>query len=396
MKKTIKDIDVNEKVVFLRVDFNVPLSQSGEVLDATRIFNELPTINYLLKNNAKVIICSHLGRPKGEVVPKLSMLSVAKYLVRCVHTKIRFCPTAVGEEAKKMVAETNFGEVLVLENIRFYKEEEENSPIFAKKLAELADIYVNDAFGCAHRKHASTYGIAKLLPNATGFLMGREINTITSVLNNPRYPFVAILGGAKVSDKLEVVRNLIKKCDTILIGGGMAYTFLKAKGVNVGTSLVEDDKIEDAKEILKEAKEIGVNIVLPVDHICSTVFSPTAYPLEVDTQNIPNKLMGLDIGEKTIKIYKKIIKKALTVIWNGPMGVFEFSKFMTGTKKIAKAVARCKGYTVVGGGDSISAINKLKLTKKINHISTGGGASLKLIAGEELPGVEVIEDLDED
>lgn len=393
MKKTIKDIDVSGKRVFLRVDFNVPLSESGEVLDATRIENELPTIAYLLKNNAKVIICSHLGRPKGEVVPKLSMINVAKYLIRCIHSKIRFSSSAIGDEPKKLIDEMNFGEVLVLENIRFYKEEEENSPVFASKLASLADIYVDDAFGCAHRKHASTYGIAKLLPNAVGFLMGKEINTITEVLAKPHRPFVAVLGGAKVSDKLTVVENLINKCDKILIGGGMAYTFLKANGVSVGTSLVEEDMIEKAREILSKAKENNVEIVLPIDHTCSSVFSPTAYPIYVKKQDIPDKLMGLDIGTKTIKKYVKIIKKANTVIWNGPMGVFEFSNFLNGTKQIARAVAKNKGYTIVGGGDSISAINKLGLSKKIYHISTGGGASLKLIAGEELPGVEVIEDI---
>lgn len=392
MKKTIEDINVNGKRVFLRVDFNVPLSESGEVIDATRIESELPTISYLLKNNAKVIICSHLGRPKGEVVPKLSMIYVAKYLIKCLHCKIHFSPDVVGEKVETMINNMNFGEVLVLENIRFFKEEEENSPIFANKLSRLADIYVDDAFGCAHRKHASTFGLAKLLPNAVGFLMGKEINTITSTLENPSRPFIAILGGAKVSDKLGVVHNLIKKCDKVLIGGGMAYTFLKAKGVNIGTSLYEEQCLEDAKSILKEAEENNVEIMLPVDHICATIFSPTANPEYIKTQNIPNGLMGLDIGKKTIKEYDKVIKSAKTIIWNGPMGVFEFSNFMNGTKKIAKQVAKNKGKTIVGGGDSISALNRLNLTKKIYHISTGGGASLKLIAGETLPGVEVIED----
>ena len=392
MKRTIKDIDVNGKRVFLRVDFNVPLSDTGEVLDATRIESELPTISYLLKNNAKVIICSHLGRPKGEVVPKLSMIYVAKYLIRCLHCKIYFSPSVVGEKVEEMIDNMNFGEVLVLENIRFFKDEEENSPIFANKLSKLADIYVDDAFGCAHRKHASTYGLAKLLPNAVGFLMGKEINTIESALENPNRPFIAILGGAKVSDKLGVVHNLIKKCDKVLIGGGMAYTFLKAKGVNIGTSLYEEHCLEDAKSILKEAEENNVEIMLPVDHVCATIFSPTAKAVTVKTQDIPNGLMGLDIGKTTIKQYTKVIKSAQTIIWNGPMGVFEFSNFMNGTKQIAKQVANNKGKTIVGGGDSISALNRLGLAKKIYHISTGGGATLKLIADEEHLVVEVIQD----
>ena len=390
MKRTIEDIALQGKKVFLRVDFNVPLDDSGNILDTSRIIKELPTIKYMLSKGARVIICSHLGRPKGQPNPKLSLISVAKYLVQHLHCKVRFSPSAIGEEAKAKANELEDGEVLVLENIRFYQEEEENSPVFASKLAELADIYVNDAFGTAHRKHASTYGIAKLLPNAVGFLMGKEINTISSVLDKPTRPMIAILGGAKVSDKLAIVHNLIDKCDTVLIGGGMAYTFLKAKGYEIGKSLYEEQCLEDAKNIINEAQQKGTKLLLPIDHICATIFSPNSEAIYVKDTNIPAELSGLDIGKKTIKLYKEEIKKANTIIWNGPMGVFEFVNFRKGTQKIAQTVAKNKGKAIVGGGDSISAINALKLQNKIYHISTGGGASLKLISGQVLPGVEVI------
>ncbi len=392
MKRTVEDIDIFEKRVLLRVDFNVPLDNSGNILDPSRILAELPTIKYLLSKNAKVIICSHLGRPKGEFNQQLSMVNIAKYLIKLLNCKIRFSPEAIGDKVKKLIDEMNFGEVLVLENIRFYKEEEENSPLFASKLAELADVYVNDAFGTAHRKHASTYEVAKLLPNAVGFLMGKEINTIVSVLDNPQRPFVAIIGGAKISDKLNIIHNLIKKCDTILIGGAMSYTFLKAQGVDIGKSVYEESCIESAKNILEDAKQIGTKVLLPIDHICASLFSPNAQAVKVKQCAIQDNLQGLDIGPKTIKMYKNEIKSANTIIWNGPMGVFEFANFAKGTYEIAKCVAKNKGKTIVGGGDSISAINKLKLNQKIYHISTGGGASLKLIAGECLPGVDVIAD----
>ncbi len=395
MKRTIKDIDVKGKKVFLRVDFNVPLDDSGNITDASRITKELPTIKYLIAHGARVIICTHLGRPKGEPNPRLSTIVIAKYLVGVLHCKIKFSPTDIGDEVKKMADELQDGEILVLENIRFYKEEEENSPIFASKLASLADIYVNDAFGTAHRKHASIYGVAKLLPNAVGFLMGNEINTITEVLEKPEHPFVAILGGAKVSDKLAVVHNLIKLCDTVLIGGGMAYTFLKAQGAKIGKSLYEENCLEDAKAILEEAKQNNKEIILPIDHLASTILSPNATVIKIPTKDIPDSLVGLDIGKKTIKLFVKKIKQAKTIIWNGPMGVFEYEAFKRGTKKIAKAVAKNKGKTIVGGGDSIAALHALKLDKDIYHISTGGGASLKLIAGESLPGVDVISDVEE-
>lgn len=392
MKRTIEEIDVRGKKVFLRVDFNVPLDDSGNVTDSNRIVRELPTIKYLLSQGARLIICSHLGRPKGEPNPKMSLLPVAKHLFNFLSCKIRFSPAAIGDVAKQKIEETGEGEILVLENIRFYKEEEENNPVFAQKLAELADIYVNDAFGCAHRKHASTYGIAQLLPNAVGYLMGAEINGITGTLENPERPFVAILGGAKVSDKLPIIHNLLTKCDSILIGGGMAYTFLAAQGKLIGKSLHEAESLEDAKAILAEAESRGVELLLPIDHICTTTFSPTSEGVYVNG-NIPEELMALDIGKKTIKLYNSRISEAKTIIWNGPMGVFEFEHFKEGTKQVAKAVAKAKCKSIVGGGDSIAAVNEFKLADKMFHISTGGGASLKLIAGEALPGVEVISEV---
>ncbi len=395
MKRTIRDIDVKGKRVLLRVDFNVPLDDSGVITDASRIVKELPTIKYLLSKGAKVIICSHLGRPKGQPNEKYSLLPVAKYLVQCLNCKIKFSSTTIGPEATEKVNNLQEGEVLVLENVRFYKEEEEDSLLFASKLAELADIYVNDAFGTAHRKHASTYSVAKLLPNAVGFLMGKEINTITSVLEKPEHPFIAIMGGAKVSDKLNVVHSLVKKCDAVLIGGGMAYTFLAAKGVNIGNSLYEPECLDDARKILEEAAQKGVKILLPIDHICSTVLSPNAIARKIKTQDIPDNLVGLDIGPNTIKAFVQEIKNARTIIWNGPMGVFEFKNFRNGTKKVALAVAKNQCKSIVGGGDSISAINIFGVADKIYHISTGGGASLKLISGENLPGVDVMSDKEE-
>ncbi|MCI7003080.1 MAG: phosphoglycerate kinase [Clostridia bacterium] len=392
MKKTIKDIDVANKTVFLRVDFNVPLDESGMITDDTRIRVELPTIRYLLQHNAKVIICSHLGRPNGEKNPKYSLLPVAKYLVKELLGRVFFASDCIGPEVETKAKLLKPGEVLLLENVRFYKEEENNDPIFAKKLASLADIYVDDAFGTAHRKHASNYGVAKLLPNAVGFLMGKEINAIKSVIDNPDRPLVAILGGAKVSDKIQLLNHLVEKCNTLLIGGGMAYTFLKAEGYEIGDSLVDDEKIDTAKEILQKAKENNVKIVLPVDFLCATEFSPNAKAKKFKT-SIPAGYQGLDIGPKTIKLFKKEILIANSIIWNGPLGVSEFKNFSKGTVAIAKLVLKFKGKAVIGGGDSVSAIKKVGNTDKIYHVSSGGGASLKLMAGESLPGVDVIEDV---
>lgn len=392
MKRTIEDIDVKGKRVLLRVDFNVPLDENGNITDDTRIMAAMPTIKYLLNKGARLILCSHLGRPDGEFNMKYSLLPVAKRLVDMLINKVYFGKDVIGEDAKQKAKNLNAGEILLLENVRFLKGEEKNDPEVAKALASLADVYVNDAFGTAHRKHASIVGVPKLLPNAVGFLMGKEVNTILSTLEKPERPFVAILGGAKVSDKIYVVLNLLKKVDTICIGGGMAYTFLKAQGYNVGQSLVDDEKIVFAKQILDEAKKRNVDIILPVDNLCANVFSPTAKPVKIKG-NIPDNLMGLDIGPKTVRLFKKAIKKSKAVIWNGPLGVFEFENFSKGTEKIAKAVAKIKGKSIVGGGDSIAAIHRLGKAKKISHISTGGGASLKMLEGELLPGVEVIDNI---
>lgn len=392
MKKTIRDIDVAEKTIFLRVDFNVPIDDNGIITDDTRIRLELPTIRYLLQHNAKVIICSHLGRPNGEKNPKYSLLPVAKYLVKELLGRVFFASDCVGTEVEVKAKSLKPGEVLLLENVRFYKEEENNDPAFAKKLASLADIYVDDAFGTAHRKHASNYGVASLLPNAVGFLMGKEINAIKSVIDNPERPLVAILGGAKVSDKIQLINHLLDRCNTLLIGGGMAFTFLKAQGIEVGNSLVDNDKIEMAKEIIQKAKESSVKLVLPIDFLCATEFSPNAKAKKFKG-SIPNGYQGLDIGPKTIKLFKNEIKTANSIIWNGPLGVFEFKNFNKGTIEIAKMILKFKGKAVVGGGDSVSAIKKVGNTDKIYHVSSGGGASLKLMAGESLPGVDVIEDL---
>ena len=396
MKKTIDDLgNIEGKRVFLRVDFNVPIDENGKITDDTRIKAALPTIKALLSKGARLVVCSHLGRPKGERKEEFSLMPVAKMLVTYLPlTKIKFSPTCIGERVEKMTKELKNGELLLLENIRFYKEEEKNDPIFAKKLARLADIYVGDAFGAAHRNHASIFGVPRLLPNAMGYLMGEEVNTILNVLDEAQRPFVAVLGGSKVSDKIYVIMNLLNRVDTIIIGGGMAYTFLAAKGVDVGASLVDEDKIPLAREILNEAEKYGKKILLPIDHVCGASISTNAKPIVVSKENIPEGLIGMDLGPKTISQYTKIIQKARTVIWNGPMGVFEYEKFSNGTYKIAKAVAKVKGDTFVGGGDSIASIHLLKLDGFIDHISTGGGASLQLLQGELLPGVEVIENVE--
>lgn len=395
MKKTIDDIDVLGKRVLLRVDFNVPLDDNLQIVDDTRIVAELPTIKTLLKRGARLIICSHLGRPKpGADNSKYSLLPVAKYLIKNLLNKVYFCQETVGVVAEQMANNLKNGEVLLLENVRFYTEEEDNDPIFAQSLARLADIYVNDAFGTAHRNHASIVAVAKLLPNAVGYLMSREINAISSVVDNPKRPFVAILGGAKVSDKIGLIKNVIEKCDTVLIGGGMAFTFLKAQGHSIGKSLFDAEKLDLAAEILQEAKERNVNVVLPVDFLGADSMSLTAKKVKIKGQEIPNDLMGLDIGRKTIKMFVKEIKKANSLIWNGPMGVFEIDNFSRGTLKIAKAICKFKGRAVVGGGDSIAALNKIGKADNVYHISTGGGASLKLMSGESLVGVDVIEDKD--
>ena len=393
MKKTIRDIDVSGKRVFLRVDYNVPMNAELKIVDDTRITATLPTINYLIEHNARVILCSHLGRPNGQVDPKLSLRPVLARLSKLLDKPVSFAEDILDKSTIEMVDKMNDGDVLMLENIRFYKEEDENDEKFAKYLAGLADIYVLEAFATAHRKHASTYGVAKLLPSTVGFLVEQELLIFDKVLNNPDHPFVAILGGAKVADKLPVIENLLDKVDTILIGGGMAYTFIKAIGGNVGMSIVDNTKIDLANEILDKAKEKGVKIVLPIDNVGAKEFSEDAEVKLFNSGFIADDYQGMDIGPKTIKAFKKIIKKAKTIVWNGPVGVYEYEKFKKGTNKIAKYVAKSKSISVIGGGDSVAAIQSLGVAKKVTHLSTGGGASLMLLQGKKLPCVEVIEDM---
>lgn len=389
-KKTIKDLDVYNKKVLLRVDFNVPI-KDGVITDDNRIKEELPTIKYLLDNGAAVIVMSHLGRPEGQVNLKYSLRPTADRLSEYLGKEVQFVEDCIGRETTKKAKELKSGEVLVLENLRFHAEEEENDKAFCEKLAKLADIYVNDAFGTAHRKHASTYGVAKLLPNAVGFLIEKELSMIVDTINNPKRPFVGILGGAKVSDKITIVESLLNKVDTLIVGGAMAYTFLMAENYNTGDSKVEKEMVDEAKRLVELAKEKNVQLLLPVDHIIANNFdNPTVIKNTVDA-NIPNGFMGMDIGKKTIKNYKHAIKEAKTVVWNGPMGVFENKNFENGTKAVAKAMAKSKATTIVGGGDSAAAVIKFKYAKKMTHISTGGGASLKLFEGKVLPAVDVIE-----
>ena len=391
-KKTVKDIDLNGKRVIMRVDFNVPLDNERNITDDTRIRAALPTIEYVLSKNTKLILMSHLGRPKGQVKEELRMTPVGKRLSELLGKEVIVTKDAIGEETEKIVSGMQTGDVVLLENLRFHKEEEENDPEFAKKLASYADIYVNDAFGTAHRAHASTEGITKYLPAVAGFLMEKEINFLGKLLYQPDKPYIAIIGGAKVSTKIGVLEKLLEKVDTLIIGGGMCYTFLKAKGFEVGKSLVETDKVNLAFELIKKADEKGVNFMLPIDHLVVEEVSENSRPRTVDTNSIPQDMIGVDIGPKTIKAYKKEIKKGKTIFWNGPMGVFEIDKFARGTTQIAKALASSKGTTVVGGGDSVAAVNKIGVADKITHVSTGGGASLEFLEGKELPGIVALLD----
>lgn len=392
-KTTIKDIDVYDKKVLLRVDFNVPVID-GKITDDNRIVEALPTIKYLLDKGASVILMSHLGRPEGKFDPKYSLRVVADRLRELLpETEVIMADDVTGKDAKKKAKYLKIGQVLLLENLRFDPREEENDKDFCKELASLAEVYVNDAFGTAHRKHASTYGVAKLLPNAIGFLIEKELNIICGTIENPKRPFVAILGGAKVKDKIGIIDSLLDTVDTLIIGGGMAYTFLSQLGYKIGTSLYDATNVDEAKRLMQKAKDKGVNLLLPIDLVETTSIDDIVNYKNTKDQNIDDGYMGVDIGKKTIKLFKKAIKKAKTVIWNGPVGVFEKKEFAVGTYSIAKALTKVKGTTIIGGGDSASAVINMGLSKKMTHISTGGGASLKLFEGKVLPGVDVIDNL---
>ncbi|WP_276210453.1 phosphoglycerate kinase [Heyndrickxia coagulans] len=391
-KKSIKDIELQGKRVFCRVDFNVPL-KDGNVTDDTRIRAALPTIKYLVENGAKVILASHLGRPKGQVVEELRLTPVAKRLSELLGKDVKKANEAYGESVKAEISKMNNGDVLLLENVRFYPGEEKNDPELAKEFASLAELYVNDAFGAAHRAHASTEGIAHHLPAVSGFLMQKELDVLGKALSNPERPFTAIIGGAKVKDKIGVIDNLLDKVDNLIIGGGLAYTFVKAQGHEIGKSLLEEDKIDLAKSFMAKAKEKGVNFYMPVDAIVADEFSETANKKEVAIEEIPADWQALDIGPKTVELYAKVIKESKLVIWNGPMGVFEMDAYANGTKGVAEALADATGtYSIIGGGDSAAAVEKFHLAEKMDHISTGGGASLEFMEGKTLPGVAALND----
>lgn len=395
-KKTVKDLDVKGKKVLVRVDFNVPLSKEnkGEIADDTRIKAALPTIDYLLDNDAKVILMSHLGRPKGEANPEFALKPVAEWLENHYDDKFQFLPSpeVVDEKVIEEVANLKEGELALLENTRYVGGETKNDEEFSKKLASLADLYVNDAFGTSHRAHSSNVGVASILPSAVGFLIEKEIDVMGKALEDPEKPFVSILGGAKVSDKIGVIENLLTKVDTILIGGGMAYTFLKAQGKEIGKSLLEEDKMDLSLELLERAKENGVEILLPVDVVIADEIASGVETQIVDIDSIPADKEALDIGPKTAELFAEKIKAAKTVVWNGPMGVFEIKEFSNGTNEVAKALAEADATTIVGGGDSALAIEMAGLKDKITHVSTGGGASLEFLEGKDLPGISAIED----
>ena len=392
-KKTVKDIDVNAKKVLVRCDFNVPIdSETGKITDNRRIRAALPTIQYLLDHNAKVILCSHLGRPKGEFNLKYSLKPVAEELSKLLNKDVKLAKDVIGESAKELTSNMKEGDIVLLENVRFHKEEEQNDPEYSKALASMAEIYVNDAFGTAHRAHSSTTGVADYLPAVSGFLIEKELEFLGGALENPKHPFVAILGGAKVSDKIGVIENLLDNVDTLIIGGGMAYTFYKAQGHHIGTSICEEDKLDLAKSILEKAQEKGVKLLLPVDNHVSSEYSNNGEEKMVDSTEIPDGFMGLDIGPKTIEKFEEAVKDAKTVVWNGPLGVCEFDKFATGTKAVATMLSKLDAITIIGGGDSAAAIEKLGLADKMTHISTGGGASLEFLEGKTLPGIACLQD----
>ena len=394
-KKTIEDVNVQGKRVLVRVDYNVPLTPEGTVADDKRIVAALPTVKYLLEHGARVILCSHLGRPKGTVKPEFSLKPVVARLKELLPgVKIDFASDCIGEEAKEKAMALQDGQILLLENLRFHKEEEKNDPEFAKELASLAEIYVSDAFGTVHRAHASTAGVAAYLPAVAGFLIGKELSIMGQALEDPQRPFVAILGGAKVADKIGVIKNLLQKCDSLIIGGGMAYTFFAAQGYGIGDSLLDKDSIGLAKDLMAEAESRGVKLLLPVDTVVAKEFAADAEHKTVKVNEIPDGWQGLDIGEESRKLFAGVIESAKTVIWNGPMGVFEFPAFAKGTAAVAvaEACAKCQGTTIIGGGDSASAVKKLGYADKMTHISTGGGASLEFLEGKVLPGVAALND----
>ncbi len=387
---TINEADLKGKRVLIRVDFNVPL-KNGVVTDNTRIKAALPTVKYILEQGASLVVMSHFGRPKGQKNPDFSMAPIAKEFEKLLGQPVKLASDVIGPEVEAEVKALKPGEVLLLENVRFYKEEEGNDPEFAKTLASYGDVYCNDAFGTAHRAHASTEGVSHYLPSYAGFLIEKEVRFMAPLLENPEKPFVAIIGGSKVSSKITVLESLVRTCDTIVIGGGMAYTFLNVLGNSIGKSLFEPDYVDTAKAFLEKAKEKGVKVILPVDNVCAKEFSETAEPILVNSDNISDDLMGMDIGPKTVQLIVDAIKDAKSVVWNGPMGVFEFSAFAKGTEEVAKALAASNATTVVGGGDSVAAINKFGLADKISHVSTGGGASLEFLEGKTLPGIKALE-----
>ena len=391
-KKTIEDVQVKGKKVLVRCDFNVPLDADKNITDETRINAALPTIKYLLDNGAAVILCSHLGRPKGEFNMKYSLAPVAKRLSEKLGFEVKLAKDVIGPDAKKLAAEVKPGEAVLLENVRFHAEEEKNDPAFAKELASMAELYVSDAFGTVHRAHASTAGVADYLPAVAGYLIGKELNFLGNAVENPARPFVAILGGAKVKDKIGVITNLLEKVDTLIIGGGMAYTFSKAMGGEIGNSLLDAERIDLAKEMMETAKAKGVQFLLPVDTVIANDFDNPTEIKTVEAGKIPEGWQGLDIGPKTVELFSKAIKAAKTVVWNGPMGVFEKPEFAKGTLAIATAMAESDATTIIGGGDSAAAVTQMGLAPKMSHISTGGGASLEFLEGKVLPGVACLMD----
>ena len=391
-KKTVKDTDLKNKKVLVRCDFNVPMDENRNITDNRRIVAALPTIKYLLEQNCKVVLCSHLGRPKGEFKPEFSLKPVAKELSKLLGQEVIMAEDVIGEDAKNKAENLKNGEVLLLENVRFHREETDNDPEFAKKLASFGEVFVNDAFGTAHRAHASTEGVTKYLPAVSGFLIEKELKFLGEALENPERPFVAILGGSKVSDKIGVIENLLEKVDTLIIGGGMAYTFFKAQGYSVGDSLCEEDKCDLALEIMEKAKEKKVKFLLPIDNKIGKEFKPDTESKTVKSTEIPDGWEGLDIGEETIKLYREELQNAKTIVWNGPLGVFEFDQFAVGTNEIAKALGDIDAIKIIGGGDSAAAVEKAGLADKMTHISTGGGASLEFLEGKKLPGIEALMD----